>query len=55
MTRQPLPVSDARLVEKSDMDCLRAAWAEGIASGDDGPLDMAALIEEAKRETSNGQ
>jgi hypothetical protein len=53
MTRPPHQKSGApRRVEEPDTERLRAAWAEGIASGDDGPVDMAAIIEEAKREAA---
>jgi hypothetical protein len=34
----------------ADLDRLRAAWEAGIASADDGPLDMSAILEEVKRE-----
>ena len=33
-----------------DVARLRAAWSAGMASGDDGPLDMAAIIKEASAE-----
>lgn len=44
--------SARRGTEEADVDRLRAAWADGIASGDDGLLDMAAIIEEARAEAS---
>ncbi len=45
-----------RLLERLDrheaeqMDYLRGAWAEGIASGDGGPLDFAELKAAARRQ-----
>lgn len=34
--------------EADELRRLRDAWAEGVASGDAGPLDLAALKEEAR-------
>jgi antitoxin ParD1/3/4 len=45
-----------RLLERAErretegpLEELRAAWAEGVVSGDDGPLDLEALKAEARR------
>jgi antitoxin ParD1/3/4 len=38
-----------------DVVRLRAAWSAGMASGDDGPLDMASIINEAKAEAAKDE
>lgn len=40
----------AERLETEDLEHLRGAWAEGIASGDTGPLDFASLRAVAERE-----
>ncbi|WP_016745808.1 type II toxin-antitoxin system ParD family antitoxin [Rhizorhabdus wittichii] len=44
--------NDRREFRREEIAALRKAWDEGRASGNAGPLDMKALIDEARHEKS---